>query len=579
MINRSFIALALEHTLEFLRGRGRYLLPAETVQPFLEKGSALLEKARAPGEVLYVGLLGGTGVGKSTLINALARREISSASDKRPFTDKAVVYRHRETPRGLEEISHLVRDPDATHDSATIKDFVLLDLPDFDSKTQENRRTVLEILPQLDSIVWVTSPEKYADAIFYQSVKETAVSRNNFAFVLNKGDELINNDRHDAHENLKRLTGDLALRLKQGANVDEPRIFCVSAAGELGEGQDPVLASEFGRFRDFLLRSRDAKEISSVKTENLLEQTRRFLADLNAAAHPEEKEALLKSIRESATETKELEARSKTTLPELQADLTHWIMPLLFQGDSSIAPVRWAVKIVTLRRPKEAGAKRALERVFRSAAEAYSRNSRASLEKTAAMLDAEMTLAFPRTKGLVDLKSPEEMLSKATDGAYSLLITDVGDRQKSLKGPVSTLTRLWQRTLMGLPAIVFVLKLAGPDRVNMWFDHPTVEGALKIAITFLTSLFGAEGLIGLAVLTICELLVIWYLASSRNKKLDKLAGNLAASGIAYLEAGLDAAFIRIREERAQVAEQMQNGIDQLKAINAELRSGGRPLAI
>ncbi len=575
MINRSFIAVILEHTLEFLRGQGRYLLPAEAVEPFLEKGSSLLEKARVPGEVLYVGLLGGTGVGKSTLINALARREISSASDKRPFTEKIVVYRHRDTPRGLKKISHLVRDPDATHDSAIIKDFVLLDLPDFDSKHQENRRAVLEVLPQLDSIVWVTSPEKYADAVFYQFVKETAVSRNNFAFVLNKADELIDHDGPDAHESLKRLTGDLVLRLKQEAHVDQPRIFSVSAAGEIDERQDSVLASEFRRFRDFLLKSRDAKEISSVKTENLLEQTRRFLADLTAAARPKEKEAFLKSIKELAAESMEVDARSKTTLLDLQTSLTQRIVPLLLHADSSIGTVKLGMKLVRLRRARDAGAAQELEKVFRSAAEALSRNSRASLEKTAAMLDAEMTLAFPRTKGLIDLKSPEEMLSKATHTAYSLLITDVGDRQKSLTGPFSVLQRLWQRTLLALPAIVFVLKLAGADRVALWFDHPTLGGIPKIALIFLTSLFGAEGLIGLAVLTICELLIIWYLASSRNKKLKKMAGNLAASGIAYLENSLDSVFTRLREERTQIAEQMQSGIDQLKAINAELPPGGR----
>ena len=45
---------------------------------------------------LTVGLLGGTGVGKSTLLNAIAGRTISRSGDRRPTTDRIVCYRHRD---------------------------------------------------------------------------------------------------------------------------------------------------------------------------------------------------------------------------------------------------------------------------------------------------------------------------------------------------------------------------------------------------------------------------------------------------------------------------------------------------
>ena len=50
---------------------------------------------------------------------------------------------------------------DAVHNIDAIKDFILLDLPDFDSKDENNRRNAMRIAPELDGIVWVASPEKY----------------------------------------------------------------------------------------------------------------------------------------------------------------------------------------------------------------------------------------------------------------------------------------------------------------------------------------------------------------------------------------------------------------------------------
>ena len=104
-MNRSSLVMTLERSLEFLRIDGPFLMSGEDRDSFVQKTQVILQKALQPGEALYIGILGGTGVGKSTLINALARKEISERSDKRPFTDRAVIYRHKDTPRGLEKIS------------------------------------------------------------------------------------------------------------------------------------------------------------------------------------------------------------------------------------------------------------------------------------------------------------------------------------------------------------------------------------------------------------------------------------------------------------------------------------------
>jgi len=275
-MDRPSLALALGQIRQFLASEGAHLLSDEAREPYLRRADALLQKAREPGEALYVGILGGTGVGKSMLIDALAGETISGFSDKRPFTDRAVVYRHRNRDRGLDKVSQYIRDPDAVHDVDAVRNLILLDMPDFDSVEQDNRRAVLEILPELDSIVWVVSPEKYADAAFYDLVRSSHKHQDSFTFVLNKADQLIDKGCSDEHVKLKEVLGDLTFRLKHEAGVEQPRLFSLSAEMEFKHVQDqPTLDREFQRFRDFF--SADSFEVLEFLSKLIELFTRQIL--------------------------------------------------------------------------------------------------------------------------------------------------------------------------------------------------------------------------------------------------------------------------------------------------------------
>ncbi len=338
-MNRSSIAHSLEQVGEFLEENAVFLLPAETRKNLEERAQALLEKARCPGELLYVGILGGTGVGKSTLINALARKEISTPSDRRPFTDQAVVYRHRTASPALDRFQNLLRSPDAIHDSETIRDLALLDLPDFDSQEQANRRTALQLLPALDSVVWVVSPEKYADAAFYRFVKQTSISQENFTFVFNKADEVLGENESQRHQVLKEVLGDLTFRLKHEAGIEQPRIFSVSALCEFGAKPcDGVLRADFRRLRDFLMGKKDAKEIASIKTVNLVEESDRLLKDLNREIQPQEKAHVIRSIREKAAEGLGQPLSGDMGILEEERKLFQSLFLFLIHEDPSIGP-------------------------------------------------------------------------------------------------------------------------------------------------------------------------------------------------------------------------------------------------
>lgn len=573
-MNRSSLAMTLERSLEFLRIDGLLLISGDPRDSFVQKAQVLLQKALQPGETLYVGILGGTGVGKSTLINALARQEISERSDKRPFTDRAVVYRHKDTPRGLEAISTVIREGDAVHDSEIIKDLVILDVPDFDSIKEDNRKAVLDVLSCLDAVVWVVSPEKYADVVFYRFVQQTLINRKNFTFVLNKTDELIEGVGADPHSRLKEVLGDFTFRLKHEAGIEEPRVFTVSAAREFeGRDRDPALESEFKRFRGFLMAAREAKEIASVKTANLMAETRHLLNELNRVISPEKKKLLLHRIHDIQTESASEAPASSLSLMDHENKLAARLFPLLMNEDASIRLVRLAMRLLNLGgRYAEKSRDEDLDRIFLSMAEALSKERRMKFEKVEARLDSEFLLAFPQTDTSHSEESPEELMNTALNQASKLLAQRLKQRKESLGGRLAGWRRLGQKLVLAIPALILILKLSGQAAIDAWLQHPSVAGGLKIVIAFLASLFSSDGLTGLTVLLICQLFLIFYLAAKRIKKLEKLARSLASSAIQDLSNSLDASSRQVEEKRREYAQRIEEGIDHLNALNSSFDS-------
>ena len=89
------------------------------------------------------------------------------------------------------ELSGLFRDPDTVHENEKLEPVVIFDLPDIDSLETSNRKTVTQILPHLDAVIWIVSPEKYADSAFYSFVGMSLIHQKNFIFILNKTDQLF----------------------------------------------------------------------------------------------------------------------------------------------------------------------------------------------------------------------------------------------------------------------------------------------------------------------------------------------------------------------------------------------------
>ncbi|MGO9120976.1 MAG: hypothetical protein ACLQPD_25620, partial [Desulfomonilaceae bacterium] len=437
-----------------------------------------------------------------------------------------------------------------------------------DSKDENNRNNVTRLAPELDGIVWMASPEKYGDAILYEFIKQNAADQRNYTFVLNKADELMDSALTDPYSNLKKILGDFAFRLKHEAGVQNPRVFSLSAVQEFkGMHENQFLQAEFERFRAFLMSARDAKEIVSVKTANLKSETRRILGELRKAVRPEQKRNLLKNIRHM-----ELDAPISTfpcgkPQPELINGLARSVMPLLINADASIEPVRSAMRLRKVRRSKGSSyPNRRLETEFESVAEAVMKEKRGDLEKIVALLDSELLLSFPEGAGASGLETADELIFRAKRTAYELFLQALEKAKLSLKDFFSVWRRLWQRCVLAAPIILLIVKLVGIGPIKEWIDHPTAPNTLTIGLTFLTSLFGSEGLIGLAVLIIFEIVFVWWLSGRRLKKIKILSQTVANSAFKYLEASVDSVFLRIRESRLAAMKRIEEGLEKLNAL-------------
>ena len=155
-------------------------------------------------ETTVVALAGPTGAGKSSLLNALAGRELTAAGRRRPTTGSATAAVWGE---GAEPLLDWVGVPrrHAIGDGA-FDGLVLLDLPDFDSVESSHRLEVDRLLELVDLVVWVVDPQKYADDAWHTGyLRRLAGYGGSMAVVLNQADLLAPAELEACRADLARL--------------------------------------------------------------------------------------------------------------------------------------------------------------------------------------------------------------------------------------------------------------------------------------------------------------------------------------------------------------------------------------
>ncbi len=165
----------------------RAMLRNETLRSINEY---LLPRLGDLGAPLVAVLIGSTGSGKSTILNSLAQEPVSTSGAIRPTTTLPVVWTH-------ERHAHLYRDEFLIERPAIamrivngaddlLEGITVIDAPDFDSIVEHHRAEADDLLAVADVVLFVTSAQRYADAVPWEFLQKAHSRAVPILFIVNR---------------------------------------------------------------------------------------------------------------------------------------------------------------------------------------------------------------------------------------------------------------------------------------------------------------------------------------------------------------------------------------------------------
>jgi hypothetical protein len=196
--------LELYDALDLMVRSGDRIAAHEQLIMFRNSFAEVRQRSATLGSTLLVALAGGTGTGKSSLLNAIAGETVATVSRLRPHTERALAWIPEDAGSEIERVL-VDLGVDQIRRQAALPGIALIDLPDMDSIAPEHTAEVVRHLAAVDAIVWVLDPEKYHDfGLCKEFLAPMSAYADQAAFVLNKIDQIAEGDRPDLLASVKR---------------------------------------------------------------------------------------------------------------------------------------------------------------------------------------------------------------------------------------------------------------------------------------------------------------------------------------------------------------------------------------